>query len=83
MFQVNGSPATWTEIKHRVVVAKNQNHKQCYWLEIKTTYFKKKTEIHHHGFYIKKLDQIKTKKQIYFSHYLFPNVFIRLILFVY
>ncbi|WP_159946809.1 hypothetical protein [Polaribacter septentrionalilitoris] len=39
--QINGSPVTWTDTKHRIIIAKNQNHKKYYWLEIKTTYFKK------------------------------------------
>jgi hypothetical protein len=40
-FKINGSPVTWNDTKHRIIIAKNQKHKKHYWLEIKTTYFKK------------------------------------------
>ena len=39
--QINGSPVTWTESSHKIIVGKRNNDEKKDWREIKTTYFKK------------------------------------------
>ena len=39
--KINGVPVTWTDLKYKVIIGKNQNETNKIWLEIKTTYFQK------------------------------------------
>ena len=39
--KINGLPVTWTDLKYKVIIGKNENRTKQIWLEIKTTYFQK------------------------------------------
>ena len=39
--KINGLPVTWTDLKYKVIIGKNENRTKRIWLEIKTTYFQK------------------------------------------
>ena len=39
--KINGLPVTWTDLKYKVIIGKNENRRKQIWLEIKTTYFQK------------------------------------------
>jgi len=41
VIKINGIPVTWTDLKYKVIIGKNENKTKKIWLEIKTTYFQK------------------------------------------
>ncbi|PHR70995.1 MAG: hypothetical protein COA67_07290 [Lutibacter sp.] len=41
VIKINGVPVTWTDLKYKVVIGKNEKNTKKIWLEIKTTYFQK------------------------------------------
>jgi hypothetical protein len=41
IIKINGIPVTWTDLKYKVIIGKNENKTKKIWLEIKTTYFQK------------------------------------------
>jgi hypothetical protein len=41
IIKINGIPVTWTDLKYKVIIVKNENKTKKIWLEIKTTYFQK------------------------------------------
>lgn len=41
VIKINGLPVTWTDLKYKVIIGKDENRSKQIWLEIKTTYFQK------------------------------------------
>ena len=41
IIKINGIPVTWTDLKYKVIIGKNENKRKKIWLEIKTSYFQK------------------------------------------
>jgi hypothetical protein len=41
VIKINGLPVTWTDLKYKVIIGKNEDKTKKIWLEIKTTYFQK------------------------------------------